>query len=42
MEGRTFMFEVRNDQPGENFYLAGYAAAYQSLKAYYFDQSRTF
>lgn len=42
VEARTFTFEVRNDQPGENFYLAGYSLAYISLKAYYFDQDNTF
>lgn len=42
MEARTFTFEVSNDQAGETFYLAGFSLAYQSLKAYYFDQSNTF
>lgn len=42
MEARTFSFEVKNDKPGENFYLGGYSLAYQSLKAYYFDQGHTF
>jgi hypothetical protein len=42
MEARTFTFEVSNDKPGENFFLAGYSLAYQSLKAYYFDQSHSF
>ena len=42
MEARTFTFEVSNNQAGETFYLAGFSLAYQSLKAYYFDQSNTF
>lgn len=42
MEARTFVFEIRNDQPGENFFFGGYSLAYQSLKAYYFDQNNTF
>lgn len=42
MEARTFTFEVGNDKPGENFFLAGYSLAYVTLKAYYFDQSHSF
>lgn len=42
MESRTFTFELRNDKPGENFYLAGFSAEYITLKAYYFDQSHSF
>lgn len=42
LESRTFTFEVRNDRPGENFFLSGFSLEYITLKAYYFDQSHTF
>lgn len=42
LESRTFTFEVRNDKPGENFFLSGFSLEYITLKAYYFDQSHTF
>ena len=42
LESRTISFEVSNSKGGETFFLSGYAAEYISLKAYYFDQSRTF
>lgn len=42
LESRTFTFEVRNDKPGETFYLSGFSLEYITLKAYYFDQSHTF
>lgn len=42
LEARTISFEVSNNKGGETFFLSGYAAEYISLRAYYFDQSRTF
>lgn len=42
LESRTFTFEVRNNKPGENFFLSGFSLEYITLKAYYFDQSHTF
>lgn len=42
LESRTFTFEVKNDRPGENFFLSGFSLEYITLKAYYFDQSHTF
>lgn len=42
VESRTTTFMISNNIPGENFYLAGYAWEYKSLKSYYFDATHTF
>lgn len=42
VESRTITIEIYNDVAGENFFFAGFAAEYKTLKAYYFDQSHTF